>query len=65
MIVFWVATNGRHPNTTQCVQGAYQKWHRLLEEEARAYTETVFRLYGYPITKVVSFKYLGHNQMAS
>ena len=45
MLVLWAALKIRHFNTTQCSKGEERNQHRLAAEEARAGTETAFRVY--------------------
>ena len=54
------ALNGFHINKYLCSKGEESKYHRLAMEEAHASTETVFQVYGWPLIKMVSFKYLRH-----
>ena len=50
---------GQHPATEFCGQGMERKWSCLAEEESRTGIERVITAYGYPLSQVTSFKYLG------
>ena len=55
----WEALNRHHPNTDLCKWGTKQKQRRLVEEEARVGSDTVFRAYGELMEMVKYFRYLG------
>ena len=48
-----------------CKRGEEHKRRRLAVEEARSGAEIEFKAYGYPITKILYFKYLGRGLSAS
>ena len=58
MFVSHKALNGRHLIAEFFRRGEERKRHRLAEEEAREWSETVITTYGIYLTPVYSFKYL-------
>ena len=59
MLVPWAALNSQYLNTAQHANGGERNRRRLSVEEYRAGTEASFRLYGFLLTNVAAFKYLG------
>ena len=59
MLVPWAALNSQYLNTAQHANGGERNRRRLSVEEYRAGTEASFQLYGFLLTNVAAFKYLG------
>ena len=59
MFMFQKALNSRHLAMDFCQKGMERKWCRLAEEKARVSTERTLTAYGFPLSQVTSFKYLG------
>ena len=59
MFVPQKALNDHHLTTSLCRQGMERKWRRLEEEESRERTEKELTAYGFLLSQVTSFEYLG------